>query len=382
MIMPSCYQRSRSGWGPPSLSIRRSYRESHLNLGEHDNDDDRAEQMHDEHTDGASCGSSTSSLLSKKLATALSFKAAGTTDGYFVEGERVYYNQSYAYRFPADQDEVKRMDRQHYILSSSLPGLYRGPVDGILNDTSRSRRLLDIGCGTGVWTHEMAERFPHVDCIGIDIIPLQHDLPLANCTFMCVTAPDGMDAFANDLFDVVHIRNMLQFTSQYAPIVAQAYRVLRPGGIICIHECQVMLHSAWEGYSPEELAPGITKMTHSIRRSFTHRGIDLSVFERMEDVLVQAGFNEDDIDTYHHYRPICSEDYNSGIGQHDRENFIRYAFAARLTVLEACVCDEDEFDDLLADLTNEVSGRSEGACGPLGGQGVLSAWGYWWAIKR
>jgi hypothetical protein len=49
---------------------------------------------------------------------------------------------------------------------------------------------MDVGCGTvsldhtvfdesdlaeGIWLAEMAECFPHVDCVGIDITPNQHE---------------------------------------------------------------------------------------------------------------------------------------------------------------------------------------------------------------
>jgi tRNA G46 methylase TrmB len=61
-------------------------------------------------------------------------------------------------------------------------------VDDVLQDDGRLKRILDIGCGTvrpilvrggpdqqGMWLAEMAEIYPHVDCVGIDIIAQQHE---------------------------------------------------------------------------------------------------------------------------------------------------------------------------------------------------------------
>lgn len=66
----------------------------------------------------------------------------------------------------------------------------------------------------------MAELFPNVDCVGIDIMPSQHELvhlcdpadishQHRNCTFMFVEAPLGMAIFPDASFDLVQIRQML-----------------------------------------------------------------------------------------------------------------------------------------------------------------------------
>ncbi|OCF32968.1 hypothetical protein I316_05306 [Kwoniella heveanensis BCC8398] len=342
---------------------------------------------------------------------------------YFVEAERTYNNTTWVYRLPADQEEVIRQDRQHYIMLAALPGLYRGPVEDILSDRSRHRRLLDIGCGTGIWTQEMAELFPHVDCIGIDLMPLQHDHQMRNCTFMRVFAPTGLKIFGDNSFDVIHLRQMLHAvcrkasaspltplirsstgmetnahasptgsnrslwvsplqTNEYPAVLREAHRMLRPGGLILIHEPQLQLHSAWEGLTHVDLTPCLAKMMDLLRGAQQFRGIDVELFSGMDSVLVDAGFQSDAIDVYYHYRQVCAEDPASEDGQNQAINIVSYLHAARLIILESGVTDEDTFDELLAGVSEEVCGRSNGRAGPLGGQGVLSPWGYWWAMKR
>ncbi|WVQ99532.1 hypothetical protein IAU59_006668 [Kwoniella sp. CBS 9459] len=300
---------------------------------------------------------------------------------YFVEAERTYNNTSWVYRLPADQEEVIRQDRQHYIMLAALPGLYRGPVEDILSDRSRHRRLLDIGCGTGIWTQEMAELFPHVDCIGIDLMPLQHDHQMRNCTFMRVFAPTGLKIFGDASFDVVHLRQMLHATNEYPAILKEVHRMLRPGGIILIHEPQLQIHSAWEGLTHVDLAPCLAKMMDLLRGAQEYRGINVNLFSEMDSVLVDAGFEPDAIDVYYHYRQVCADDPSSEDGQNQAINIVSYIHAARLIILESGQTDEDTFDELLRGVSEEVCGRSKGRAGSLGGQGVLSPWGYWWAIK-
>ncbi|ODO09143.1 hypothetical protein I350_02743 [Cryptococcus amylolentus CBS 6273] len=302
--------------------------------------------------------------------------------GYFVQGNRLYNNRTWTYRFPSDSHEVVRMDRQHFVLIRSLPGLYRGPVDVVLKRPGMRRRIVDIGCGTGVWTYEMAEAFPQVECVGIDIMPIHHEHDLPNLTFLCANAPSDLRTFADSSFDVVHLRLMLTATSQYEDIVKEVHRILRPGGLILIHEVHVTFVSAWEGFRPEDLMPAMTRMTVLIREAFRYRGVRLDLFESMADVLSSAGFSPEDTDTYYHYRQGCNNQPDSQFGQEDAENFIAYAFACRLVLLESGVIDEEGFDRLWRQMSLEVRGQSSGVGGPLGGQGVLSAWGYWWALKH
>ncbi|WWC89162.1 uncharacterized protein L201_004080 [Kwoniella dendrophila CBS 6074] len=300
---------------------------------------------------------------------------------YFVEAERTYNSSSWVYRLPVDQEEVMRQDRQHYVMLSALPGLYRGPVEEILQKEGQKRRLLDIGCGTGIWLQEMAELFPDVDCVGIDITPLQHDAQFRNCTFMQVHAPSGLRFLGEKSFDVIHIRGMLHSTDEYAEILSMAYPLLRPHGILLVHEAQMQLHCAWEGFDIHELSPCHTQMSIHLRAAHQHRGIDTTLFSRMEELLRNVGFQGDTIDTYYHYRQGCHDDPASEQGQNEAASTIAFLYATRLIMLEAGVIDEDQFDQLIVGVSEEVYGRSSGTAGPLGAQGVLTPWGYWWAIK-
>jgi len=55
----------------------------------------------------------------------------------------------------------------------------------------------------------MAERWRRAECVGLDIMPLQHDHQLPNCTYLYIDVSTGMDAFADGSFDLIHLRQML-----------------------------------------------------------------------------------------------------------------------------------------------------------------------------
>ncbi|RSH87194.1 hypothetical protein EHS25_003103 [Saitozyma podzolica] len=249
---------------------------------------------------------------------------------YFVEGGRTYNASVWAYRLPSDVDESIRQDRQHYITLATLPGLYRGPVAEVLSDQSRQRRILDVGCGTGIWLAEMAERFPDVDCVGID---LHHSSHPRNCTYMCVQAPGGMQVFPDHSFDVVHVSQM------------------------------------------------ILSWAEVFVRALLYRGIDIRQWEHVEDILVDAGFDRGAIDAHVYYRHALQNPLYTQQALQEADNIIAFCNASRLMVLESGALDQEGFDEMEAELTADMRGQSQGVAGPEGPRGLLSDWGYWWCIK-
>lgn len=101
------------------------------------------------------------------------------------------------------------------------------------------QRVLDAGCGPGIWTLLMAERVqPGGSVIGID-------LDAANLTYGRSQAAQRTDLetdigfqvgsferldFADASFDVVLIGNCLLYFRDPRPIIRELGRVLRPGG--------------------------------------------------------------------------------------------------------------------------------------------------------
>ena len=53
-----------------------------------------------------------------------------------------------------------------YIIDSVLPR-----IDGLVDHLNNGARVLDVGCGSGYAIVALAERFPRVHCVGIDIEP-------------------------------------------------------------------------------------------------------------------------------------------------------------------------------------------------------------------
>jgi ubiquinone/menaquinone biosynthesis C-methylase UbiE len=97
-------------------------------------------------------------------------------------------------------------------------------------------RLLDIGCGTGNFAMRAMEAFPRLQVIGLDLSGgmLAQAAPRCQSRFRVIQADSGKLPLADDLFDVVTCCHSFHHYPQQAQVVAEMYRVLRPGGRLII----------------------------------------------------------------------------------------------------------------------------------------------------
>lgn len=99
-------------------------------------------------------------------------------------------------------------------------------------------RVLDIGCGPGWWTLDMARMYPNSQFIGIDMadVFVTEDKP-PNVTFMIMNAGTGLE-FEDEYFDFVFQRFLVMGFSkeQYLLSVKEMKRILKSGGFIEVLE--------------------------------------------------------------------------------------------------------------------------------------------------
>jgi SAM-dependent methyltransferase len=102
----------------------------------------------------------------------------------------------------------------------------------------RGRRLLDIGCGNGAYTLELAGAFDAVD--GIEIEPerlrdFQRRAAAAGAAHVRAWKMSAADlAFADETFDVVTAIEVIEHIGDLERALGEIRRVLKPGGAFCI----------------------------------------------------------------------------------------------------------------------------------------------------
>lgn len=141
------------------------------------------------------------------------------------------------YSTPRGEDEEWCFNVLHHIIRFVLQGNYMTPIE---KDLQRGIRVLDAGCGTGIWSIEMARKYPNSEFVGTDLVDvfkgsLGKEVP-SNCRFFfgnTLRLP-----FKDNCFDYVFQR--LQCRSfrevEWPTVLGELIRVAKPGGWVELGE--------------------------------------------------------------------------------------------------------------------------------------------------
>lgn len=104
-------------------------------------------------------------------------------------------------------------------------------------------RLLDVGCGPGTITVDLANRLAPGEVIGFDVAADVIDraaalLDAPGAPTQCRFTVDDVYAmsFADDSFDIVHAHQVLQHLTDPVAALREIHRVLKPGGILAVRD--------------------------------------------------------------------------------------------------------------------------------------------------
>lgn len=141
----------------------------------------------------------------------------------------------WGYLLSSDDMEQDRLVAQHYLLRMAFHGhdFHAFGVRPLLEQGGDDVVVLDVGCGPGAWTMEMASQFPKATFIGIDQTPCypQHVKP-KNCHFRHYIIQDGTLPFPDNSVDYIFQRdlNWGLTTDTWKVLISEYMRILKPGG--------------------------------------------------------------------------------------------------------------------------------------------------------
>jgi ubiquinone/menaquinone biosynthesis C-methylase UbiE len=112
----------------------------------------------------------------------------------------------------------------------------------LLEHLAAGDRLLDVGCGPGTITLDLAARVAPGEVVGIDVADevvaaAARAAEEAGCGNVSFTRGDayGIEA-ADGSFDVVHAHQVLQHLGDPIAALTEMRRVLRPGGLLAVRD--------------------------------------------------------------------------------------------------------------------------------------------------
>jgi SAM-dependent methyltransferase len=145
--------------------------------------------------------------------------------------------------------------------------------------------VLDLACGVGAMTGQLATRFPTLQLVGVDHqLPALHIAQAQHPIAAYLQADAAELPFANATFDFVHGSWLLEHLRSPQTMLREVHRVLKGGGYCQFSE--VDNTSFW--MTPED--PDVCAVLEAIDRAQIAGGGDPYIGRRLDQLLRDAGF--------------------------------------------------------------------------------------------
>ncbi len=215
--------------------------------------------------------------------------------------------------------------------------------------------VLDAGSGLGILAFELAANLP-IAVRGMDInagfvrhADILRDRLAAQGLFVdgsTIRFSEG-DVYGLDFpdgsFDIVFVRELLQFLAEPVRAVSETFRVLKPGGYLCIGDMDDQMRITWPPGSDE-----LQQLVAAVAAVQEERGGDRQVGRKLSTYLRAAGYDVASV-------VVLPEAQHRTIGTEDVERtlIIEQLHVARQRVLDAGAMDATTFDTLLAEVERQ-----------------------------
>jgi 2-polyprenyl-3-methyl-5-hydroxy-6-metoxy-1,4-benzoquinol methylase len=188
------------------------------------------------------------------------------------------------------------------------------------------KRALDLGCGVGHWGQRL-QPLMHADAtlVGIDAEPAWMDRARerAEARGLQASYQVGNAAalpFEDDRFDLVTCQTLLMHVADPDAVLAEARRVLAPGGLMLAAEPNnvgsTAAHMVWEPMPDWSMASALIELEYTLGKGKEALGEGWSsVGERLPAAMARVGFQDVDVRLNNQCLPRIPPDYT-----HDRRS--------------------------------------------------------------
>jgi trans-aconitate methyltransferase len=162
-----------------------------------------------------------------------------------------------------------------------LGGIAVAPLPTKLNN------VLDLGCGTGIWTREFAVQHPEAQVYGVDLSPpTPSNDELKNVHFVQGNIETDW-TFTQLKYDFIYARLLITSIKDWSSLFQRVHDHLTPGGIFEVYEGMPKLEAEDGSVSFEDSA--FMRWYEGVASSFRARGVDPFAPTRFVEYTKAAG---------------------------------------------------------------------------------------------
>jgi Methyltransferase domain len=173
--------------------------------------------------------------------------SAASQSRYTVRFGRKYHkDRTLPYPLPCDIIESHRQLLRHTLLTEVFGSPFCAPY---LKDTP-PKRVLEVACGTAIWTSDCHNYFsklgyPDIEYVGLDLAPLSANLKEegVNWIFVQHDVRNLPLPFTDEVFDYIFVRDLslvvpAQVSGSNLQLMDEYLRILKRGGTLEMWECE------------------------------------------------------------------------------------------------------------------------------------------------
>ncbi|KAJ1555174.1 hypothetical protein HK096_007807, partial [Nowakowskiella sp. JEL0078] len=212
------------------------------------------------------------------------------------------------YVLPTDEKELERIELEHFSYTLAFGGLFNLPIHETLKE--QGLMVLDVGCGPGVWSRDVAKKYPQANIYAIAI-------------------PD-------EYFDAVFQRLLRGAIPEikWNDEIKELSRVLKPGGFIEFVE--------FSEY--RQLGPKGTLLLGSMRKALEHRGLDINIANNLNSRMEKAGLLIES-----EKKISCPVGWEGELGEVNLQNIRMFTESAKPFMMKSLTLSSDNYNKLVED---------------------------------
>lgn len=128
--------------------------------------------------------------------------------------------------YPCDEPEKDRMDIYHKLfLVARREQLHQAPITPNWDQP----RIMDVGCGTGIWAIDMADKYLSAEVLGLDLVNIQPEKIPPNLRFRVPRDYESPWSLGEDSWDLIHLRMASGSVSSWPELYQKIFTHLKPG---------------------------------------------------------------------------------------------------------------------------------------------------------